>query len=195
MQSVIVIALIVVIAFFIFHQYYPNFLLEGFADAPKKPEPKKEEKKPEPKKEKKAGEKFVDHEGFAEAKKEKKEKFQDGEGFADLHAFEGPAQFGSAESPSGCYPRDQLTPSELMPKDMNSTWAEQNPMGVGSLKGKNFLSAGALIGVNTVGQSLRNSNLQLRSEPPCPQGAVSIWNTSTIPPDTSHRPLEIGSSM
>ena len=185
MQTVILIALVVVIAFFIFHQYYPRFFLEGFEDK-KKAEPKKEVK--EAKKEKK--EKFQ-NETFEDKKKEKKEKFEN-EGFADLTAFEGPAQFGSAESPSGCYPRDQLTPSELMPKDLNSTWAEQTPMGMGSLKGKNFLSAGALIGVNTVGQSLRNSNLQLRSEPANPQGAVSIWNTSTIPPDTSHRPLEIG---
>jgi hypothetical protein len=114
------------------------------------------------------------------------------EGFADLSAYEGPAQFGSADAPAGCYPRDQLTPSELLPKDMNSVWAEQNPMGPGSLKGKNFLSAGALIGVNTVGQSLRNANLQLRSEPPNPQVAVSIFNQSTIASDTSHRPLEIG---
>lgn len=115
------------------------------------------------------------------------------EGFADLSAYEGPANFGSAEAPAGCYPRDQLTPSELLPKDMNSIWAEQNPMGPGSLKGKNFLSAGALIGVNTVGQSLRNANLQVRSEPPNPQVAVSIFNQSTISPDISHRPLEIGS--
>jgi hypothetical protein len=114
------------------------------------------------------------------------------EGFADLSAYEGPAEFGSAEAPAGCYPRDQLTPSELLPKDMNSIWAEQNPMGPGSLKGKNFLSAGALIGVNTVGQSLRNANLQIRSEPPNPQVAVSIFNQSTIAPDISHRPLEIG---
>ena len=114
------------------------------------------------------------------------------EGFADLSAYEGPAQFGSADAPAGCYPRDQLTPSELLPKDMNSVWAEQNPMGPGSLKGKNFLSAGALIGVNTVGPSLRNANLQLRSEPPNPQVAVSIFNQSTIASDTSHRPLEIG---
>ena len=190
MQTVILIALVVVIAFFIFHQYYPQFFTEGFEDKAKKPEPKKEEKKAEPKKEKFQNESFEDKK--AEKKAEpKKEKFEN-EGFADLTAYEGPAQFGSAESPSGCYPRDQLTPSELMPKDMNTTWAEQNPMGAGSLKGKNFLSAGALIGVNTVGQSLRNSNLQIRSEPPCPQNAVSIWNTSTIPPDTSHRPLEIG---
>lgn len=115
-----------------------------------------------------------------------------GEGFADLSAYEGPANFGAAEAPAGCYPRDQLTPSELLPKDMNSIWAEQNPMGPGSLKGKNFLSAGALIGVNTVGQSLRNANLQVRSEPPNPQVAVSIFNQSTISPDISHRPLEIG---
>jgi len=115
-----------------------------------------------------------------------------GEGFADLSAYEGPAEFGSAEAPAGCYPRDQLTPSELLPRDMNSIWAEQNPMGPGSLKGKNFLSAGALIGVNTVGQSLRNANLQVRSEPPNPQVAVSIFNQSTISPDISHRPLEIG---
>jgi hypothetical protein len=115
-----------------------------------------------------------------------------GEGFADLSAYEGPAEFGSAEAPAGCYPRDQLTPSELLPKDMNSIWAEQNPMGPGSLKGKNFLSAGALIGVNTVGQSLRNANLQIRSEPPNPQTSVSIFNQSTIAPDISHRPLEIG---
>lgn len=115
-----------------------------------------------------------------------------GEGFADLSAYEGPASFGAAEAPAGCYPRDQLTPSELLPRDMNSIWAEQNPMGPGSLKGKNFLSAGALIGVNTVGQSLRNANLQIRSEPPNPQVPVSIFNQSTIQPDISHRPLEVG---
>jgi hypothetical protein len=115
------------------------------------------------------------------------------DGFADLSSYEGPAQFGTATAPAGCYPRDQLTPSELLPKDMNSVWAEQNPMGPGSLKGKNFLSAGALIGVNTVGQSMRNANLQVRSEPPNPQMPVSIFNNTTITPDVSHRPLEIGS--
>lgn len=103
----------------------------------------------------------------------------------------GPADFGSAESPSGCYPRDQLTPSELLPKDPNSTWAQQNPMGTGSLKGKNFLSAGALIGVNTVGQSLRNANYQLRSEPANPQVPVTVFNVPTIEPDVNRRSLEI----
>lgn len=113
------------------------------------------------------------------------------EGYADLSDFEGPSQFGNAEAPAGCYPRDQLTPSELLPKDPNSIWAQQNPMGTGSLKGKNFLSAGALIGVNTVGQSLRNANYQLRSEPPNPQVPVSVFNQTTIEPDVNRRTLEI----
>lgn len=111
------------------------------------------------------------------------------EGFENLG--EGPSQFGNAEPPAGCYPRDQLTPSELLPKDPNSVWAQQNPMGTGSLKGKNFLSAGALIGVNTVGQSLRNANYQLRSEPPNPQVPVSVFNQTTIEPDINRRTLEI----
>jgi hypothetical protein len=121
--------------------------------------------------------------GFTDMGEEEEEKK---EGFEDS-----PADFGSAAAPAGCYPRDQLTPAELLPKDPNSVWAEQNPMGNGSLKGKNFLSAGALIGVNTVGQSLRNANYQLRSEPPNPQMPVSIFNQSTIQPDTNRRALEI----
>jgi hypothetical protein len=180
MQNVILIALVVLVALFIVHQYNPRLLAsmglsEGFED--KKAEPKKEEPKPAAKKDSK----FADMKtsGFEEP-------------FADLASYEGPAKFAGAEAPAGCYPRDQLTPSELLPKDMASIWAEQNPMGPGSLKGKNFLSAGALIGVNTVGQSMRNANLQVRSEPPNPQVAVSIFNQSTISPDISHRPLEIG---
>jgi hypothetical protein len=103
----------------------------------------------------------------------------------------GPADFGNATAPAGCYPRDQLTATELLPKDGNSVWAQQNPLGPGSLKGKNFLSAGALVGINTVGQSMKNANLQLRSEPPNPQVPISVFNNSTIEPDFNRRPLEI----
>jgi len=37
----------------------------------------------------------------------------------------------------------------------------------------NFLEAGYHYGINTVGQTLRNANLQLRSEMPNPQVQVS----------------------
>ena len=64
-------------------------------------------------------------------------------------------------------------------------------MGAGDIAGKNFLNAGALIGVNTVGQSLRNASWDLRSEPPNPQVGVSPWMNSTIEPDVNRRVLEI----
>jgi hypothetical protein len=109
------------------------------------------------------------------------------EGFSDMA---GAADFESTPAPAGCYAREQINPGELLPKE-SGVWAEQNPSGPGSLKGKNFLSAGALIGVNTIGQSLKNASWDLRSEPACPQVPVSIFNNSTYQPDLLRRPLEI----
>jgi hypothetical protein len=89
------------------------------------------------------------------------------------------------------FPKDTLTPEQLLPQDNSSTWSQVNPSGVGSLKDRNFLQSGFHIGINTVGQTLRNANLQLRSEPPCPMVKVSPWMTSTIEPDVGRRPFEI----
>jgi len=94
--------------------------------------------------------------------------------------------------PTDCFPKDQLTPAELLPGDANSKWAQVNPAGQGELGDQNFLNAGYHVGVNTVGQTLRNANLQLRSEPPNPQVKVSPWLQSTIEPDTNRKPMEIG---
>ena len=93
---------------------------------------------------------------------------------------------------AACFPKEMLTPEELKPQDNSSLWAQVNPAGEGSLKGRSFLQAGHNIGINTVGQTMRNSNLQIRSEPPCPQVSVSPWNQTTIEPDTARKPLEIG---
>lgn len=93
---------------------------------------------------------------------------------------------------AACFPKEMLTPEELKPQDNSSLWAQVNPAGEGSLKGRSFLQAGHHIGINTVGQTLRNANLQLRSEPPNPQVLVSPWNQTTIEPDVNRRPLEIG---
>ena len=90
------------------------------------------------------------------------------------------------------FPKDQLTAQELLPQDNSSLWAQVNPSGEGSLKDRNFLQSGYHIGINTVGQTLRNANLQLRSEPPCPQVKVSPWLQSTIESDVSRKPFEIG---
>jgi len=95
--------------------------------------------------------------------------------------------------PNDCYPRDRLTAADLLPSDaVDSTWAKVNPAGQGDIKDQNFLTAGHHVGINTVGSTLRNANLQLRSDPVNPQLNVSPWNQTTIEPDSNHRALEIG---
>lgn len=215
MKNTVVTALIVLVAIFVLYQYDSTLFgllgREGFEDAPTSqamaksndmnkgpaggPAPGASPGAPQKKADEKPAAKPLPGNPQSAGAAGNELKTQPGakkEGFADLASYEGPADFASVDAPAGCYPRDQLTPSELLPLDQNSIWAQQNPMGPGSLKGKNFLSAGALIGVNTVGQSLRNANLQIRSEPPNPQIPVSIFLQSTIGPDISHRPLEIG---
>jgi hypothetical protein len=92
---------------------------------------------------------------------------------------------------AGCLPRDVLNPQDLLPSaNSPNTW--DTPSNPGGIEGPNFLNPEHLVGINTVGQSLRNANRQLRSEPPNPQVKVSPWLQSTIEPDTNRRPLEIG---
>ena len=100
---------------------------------------------------------------------------------------------GINRTPTSCYPQNTLTPDDLLPSDKNKQiqdFNNANPTGEGILKGVNFLDAGFHVGVNTVGQSLRNANLQLRSEPANPQVYVSPWQNTTIGPDLHRRPLE-----
>jgi len=95
--------------------------------------------------------------------------------------------------PSSCSNPNVQNPAELLPKDTNSQWAQLNPSGKGELANVNLLKAGYHIGIDTIGQTLRNANLQIRSEPPNPQLSVGPWNQSTIEPDFMRPPLEIGS--
>ena len=97
--------------------------------------------------------------------------------------------------PSECYPKDVLSSADLLPRDANSLWAQVSPSGQGSLADQNFLTSGFHIGINTVGQTLRNANRQLRSEPLNPQVKVSPWQQTTIEPDINRRPLEIEGNL
>ena len=93
--------------------------------------------------------------------------------------------------PPNCSGQANINPADLLPKDNNSSW-NMKPMGSGDFLGVNLLNAGYLIGVDTIGSSLRNANLQIRSEPPNPQLQVSPWMNTTIEPDPFRAPLEIG---
>ncbi len=84
-------------------------------------------------------------------------------------------------------------PADLLPADSNSAWASMNP--VGDLQNINLLNPQQVVGINTQGSSLRNANLQIRSEPPNPRtNTNSPWNISTIDDDKFRKPLEIGAS-
>ena len=87
--------------------------------------------------------------------------------------------------------RSNMQPSRIITKGSNNEWSKLNPTGTKDL-GINLLSAGHHIGQSV--SSLRNANLQLRSEPanPVMQPGACPWNQSTIQPDTTRRPLEIG---
>ena len=93
---------------------------------------------------------------------------------------------------NNCNNKEIMDPSELLPKDNNNSWAQLNPTGVADFKNVNLLTAGHHSGINTVGSSLRNANMQLRSDPPNPQMNTGPWNNTTIEPDNMRRPLDIG---
>ena len=94
--------------------------------------------------------------------------------------------------PQSCMKQQVANPSDLLPRDSNSNFAGGAPNGSGELANINLLKAGQLSGVDTVGSSLRNANLQVRSEPPNPRTQVSPWANSTIEPDLMRVPLELG---
>ena len=84
--------------------------------------------------------------------------------------------------PPSCNRQKIANPSELLPRQDNE-FGNMNQNGAGDLENVNLLKAGYHAGIDTIGSTLRNSNLQLRSEPPNPTNKVSPWMNSTIEPD------------
>jgi len=115
---------------------------------------------------------------------------------AEEYSQEGQLAVKGTRTPASCYPQQTLKAADLLPADESQAIQEFNasaPDAEGIIAG-NLLDAGKHIGVDTVGQSLRNANRQLRSEPPNPQVNVSPWQNTTIGPDLIRRPLEINES-
>ena len=80
----------------------------------------------------------------------------------------------------------------LIPKEVVTTedFGQFSPDAI--LSGQNFLDPRSQIGFpETIGGNLRNANRQERSEPANPREAVSIFNLSTIPPDTMRPKFEL----
>jgi hypothetical protein len=98
----------------------------------------------------------------------------------------------SAPTGSGYALRPVANPSELLPVDTNNQWGELNSLNQGNIAMPDLLQAGYHIGLDTIGQTLRNANLQERSDPVIPKNDIGPWNQSTIEPDFGRTPLEIG---
>lgn len=113
-------------------------------------------------------------------------------------AAPGTAAPDSAAPPASGYAVQSIAnPSELLPSlpaDQNSQWAALNPVAAnpGAIAMPDLLQPGYHIGLDTIGQTLRNANLQLRSDPIIPKADVGPWMNSTIEPDLARVPLEVG---
>jgi hypothetical protein len=101
-----------------------------------------------------------------------------------------PADYASAGG-AGSSP-DVVSSASLIPRDVIQTedFGQFSPDKI--LGNQNYLDPRSQIGYpETVGGVLRNANRQFRSEPTNPRSPVSIFNLSTIPPDTMRPKFEI----
>jgi hypothetical protein len=103
-----------------------------------------------------------------------------------------PAVKPNPASGSGYALQPIANPEELLPKDQNSKWASLNPVNQGNVMTPDLLQAGYHIGLDTIGQSLKNPSYDLRSDPYIPKKEVGPWNQSTYEPDLMRVPLEVG---
>ena len=89
---------------------------------------------------------------------------------------------------------DSVSSASLIPREVVQTedFGQFSPEKI--LTNQNYLDPRSQIGYpETIGGVLRNANRQERSEPINPRTPVSIFNLSTIPPDTMRPKFEIGS--
>lgn len=105
-----------------------------------------------------------------------------------MNKTDGHAAPYNGSGPSG----DAVSSASLIPRDVSQTedFGQFSPDQI--LSGQNYLDPRSQIGYpETVGGVLRNANQQFRSEPLNPRSPVSIFNLSTIPPDTMRPKFEI----
>jgi hypothetical protein len=90
---------------------------------------------------------------------------------------------------------DSVSAASLIPREVVQTedFGQFSPDKI--LTNQNYLDPRSQIGYpETIGGVLRNANRDFRSEPINPRDPVSIFNLSTIPPDTMRPKFEIGAA-
>jgi len=81
--------------------------------------------------------------------------------------------------------------SQYLPKEVNDEWFETDfTQAKYNLNDDKLINTNRyIIGVNTVGQSLKNPSYDIRGTIPNPKYTVSPWLNSTYEPDTNIKPL------
>lgn len=81
---------------------------------------------------------------------------------------------------------------DLLPREVNNQWFETDfsHAQVGVEDANLVTTDRYIVGVNTVGNSLKNPSYDLRSAPACPKFVVSPFLNSTIEPDFNIKSLE-----
>jgi hypothetical protein len=101
----------------------------------------------------------------------------------------------AADGPMAASPMASANPVDLLPKDENSKFSALNPTSVNNANGvmtPDLLRAGPpLSNLETIGQTLRNSNQSIRSDPAIPKVDVGPWMNSTIESDPYRKNFEI----
>ena len=90
---------------------------------------------------------------------------------------------------AGYSTKETVAPKDLLPSDENSQWAKLNPAATGNGTGMpDLLKAGQHIGVNSIGQCLKNASHDLRPDPFISNdGNTGPWMQSTIEPCPSQQ--------
>ncbi len=99
----------------------------------------------------------------------------------------------AATTVSGGGRRDTVQPADLLPPDLNSQWSQDNNLSsLSGMRMPNIMTPEFLSGTNTIGQSLKNPNLQLRADPVIQRVNTGPWNQPTIDNDAIRVSLDIG---
>ena len=86
---------------------------------------------------------------------------------------------------------DNYNAKDFLPKEINDEWFETDfSLAKYQLNDDKLINTERyIIGINTVGQSLKNASYDIRGTIPNPKFAVSPWMNSTYEPDFNLKPL------
>jgi hypothetical protein len=89
------------------------------------------------------------------------------------------------------YNIDKYNVKDYLPKDIHNDWFDVDfSQARHNIDDNNLINPDRFcIGINTVGQSLKNPSWDIRGSVPCPKYSISPWNNSTFEPDYNLKPL------